>query len=114
AGAVTVVNSTVSGNLASGWGVGGGVSTSGTLTVTNSTISDNDGVGGGGISNTGTMRLANTVVAGNRGGDCRGEAATAGHTLIEDTGESACGLDDGVDGNLIGHDPLLGLLRDNG
>ena len=44
-GTLTVTNSTISGNTASGGGVANGY---GTLTMTNSTISGNSGHGGGG------------------------------------------------------------------
>jgi hypothetical protein len=40
-------------------------------------------------------------------------AFTASHTLIQ-VGDGATGVTDGVDGNLVGVDPLLGPLQDNG
>jgi predicted outer membrane repeat protein len=47
-------------------GLGGGVSNSGTLTLTNTTVSGNTAETGGGISNyQGTLALTNTTVSGN-------------------------------------------------
>jgi hypothetical protein len=77
-GTLTVTNSTLSGNSASGFDAsqGGGIFNGGTLTVTNSTLSDNlatyDVPGfpvpglGGGIFNTGTLTVTNSTVSGNR------------------------------------------------
>jgi uncharacterized repeat protein (TIGR01451 family) len=66
-GTLTVINSTISGNTAGNLGGGGIFSGSGTLNVINSTISGNsasDG-GGGGISNGGTGNLTNATIANN-------------------------------------------------
>ncbi|MEM7129405.1 MAG: Ig-like domain-containing protein [Chloroflexota bacterium] len=54
------------------------------------------------------------------GGDCflslphGASIIDSGHNLIEDSGTNACGLVDGTNGNIIGQDPNLGPLRDNG
>ena len=42
-----------------------GIYSSDTLTVSNSTFSDNSGGGGGGISNSGTLTVSNSTFAGN-------------------------------------------------
>jgi hypothetical protein len=78
-GAVTIVNSTISGNSvgkAEGFGEGGGVNTygqktSGNLTVINSTISGNFAFsGGGGIaSGFSGLTIVNSTVSGNSVGD---------------------------------------------
>ena len=49
---------------------GGGIYNEGTVTINNSTISDNtvDGGGGGGISNLGTAFIFNSIISGNSGG----------------------------------------------
>ncbi|MEZ4519618.1 MAG: choice-of-anchor Q domain-containing protein [Chloroflexota bacterium] len=49
-------------------------------------------------------------------GDCRLSSSTADidFSLIRETGSNACNATDGVDGNIIGQDPLLGVLTDNG
>jgi CSLREA domain-containing protein len=108
-GALTVTNSTFSGNSAAN---GGGIRNSGTLTVTNSTFSGNSAGFGGGIRNFSTATLQNTIIANSTGGDCvnSGGSVTGSNNLIEDTGANACGLTNGVNGNIIGSDPNLGAL----
>lgn len=69
---------------------GGGIFNQGTLTVTNSTFSNNstsfDG-GGGGIFNGGTATLSNTIVAYSpQGGDCSGAPINDGGYNISDDG----------------------------
>ncbi len=66
-GTLTVTNSTVSGNTATGFGAGGGgIFNFGTLTVTNLIISGNTtNDSGGGISNGGTLTVTNSTVSGN-------------------------------------------------
>jgi len=69
---VTLVNSTVSGNIASlGFGgSGGGINNfRGTTTLTNSTVSGNKAYNGGGIFNfSGTVTLTGSTVSGNQAG----------------------------------------------
>ncbi|MBW4569340.1 MAG: DUF4114 domain-containing protein [Tolypothrix carrinoi HA7290-LM1] len=81
-GILTVTNSTITGNSASGTGVaytdtdglGGGIYNEGTLTVIDSTISGNEadytGVGaggyGGGIYNEGSLTVTNSTIADNK------------------------------------------------
>ncbi len=63
-GALTLTNSTVSGNRALD---GGGIDNEGTLTLTNSTVSSNSAsTSGGGIYNGGRLTLSNSTVSGNR------------------------------------------------
>ena len=67
-GAVTLTNSTVSGNTLPGFGLGAGIYAFGNLTLTNSTVSGNtgiSGVGGGGIRSFGLVTLTNSTVSGN-------------------------------------------------
>ena len=67
-GTLTVTNSTVSGNT--GARSGFGIVNTGTLTVTNSTVSGNTGpVFGYGIENTGTLTVTNSTVSGNTGAE---------------------------------------------
>ncbi len=73
-GTLTLNNSTVSGNTASGSNIlGGGILNQGTLTLTNSTVSGNTAtdanVLGGGIFNGGTLTLTNSTVSGNTATD---------------------------------------------
>src|SRR3990170_3213880 len=66
-GTVTLTNSTVSGNTANF--NGGGIFNSGTVTITNSTVSGNTASlannGGGGIFNQATLTITNSTVSGN-------------------------------------------------
>ncbi len=64
---------------------------------------------------TGTLTVTNTIIANSpAGGDCMNIGIVTGsHNLIQDTAH-ACGLTNGTDGNLIGFDPLLGPLANNG
>ncbi len=72
-GAYTVSISGVTitgGNTWASWAVGGGgILNTGTLTITNSTISNNvingDGTSGGGIGNNGTLTVTNSTISGN-------------------------------------------------
>jgi CSLREA domain-containing protein len=72
-GMLTVSNSTISNNDVSG-GTGGGIlHHSGTATVSNSTITNNSAGSGGGISSFATLDLNNTIIANStNGGDCHG------------------------------------------
>jgi predicted outer membrane repeat protein len=122
-GPMTLANSTLVGNTGSGSGGGAiYIDGGGTLTMTNCTISGNSGSLGGGIWALGDpkeMTLTNTIIANNTNGDCvigSGTIIDGGHNLIEDTGANACGLTDGVKGNVIGQDPNLDPagLQNNG
>ena len=109
-GTVTVTNSTLSNNSAIG---GGGILNFLTLTVTNSTLSNNLAIDGGGILNDidGTAILNNTIVANSVLFDVNNGGTLSGsHNLIET-------LINGGTNNLtdmLTSDPELGLLQDNG
>ena len=133
-GLATIEGSTISGNFASQAGhSGGGIDNSGTLTVLNSTITANIASGwGGGIYNNGPLLvLGNTILAGNFAGNygpdgynehcelncTNGEIRSIGHTLI--------GIANDIDpitygpGDMVGWvasplNPLLGPLENNG
>ncbi|MHB8646782.1 MAG: choice-of-anchor Q domain-containing protein [Thermomicrobiales bacterium] len=116
----TISNSTFSGNSAPGMGAGGALTnSSGTLTITNSTVTQNGtgGVGGGIYAPAGTTTLTNTIVAGNSavgpGPDISGTATSGGHNLIGDTSGST-GITNGVNGDIVNPTPLLGSLASNG
>ena len=125
-GTLSVNNSTVSHNYVPA-GHGGGICNLGELTVTNSTISGNTGaVTGGGISELGDVaetRLNNSIVAGNRvewqssfiPNDIAGNTliTSASHSLIGDAASSG-GIVNGINGNIVGVDPMLGPLQNNG
>lgn len=67
AGALTLINSTISGNVATNEGGGIFSSDTGTLTVTNSTIVDNAASDGGGIRSGGAaeVTITNSTISGN-------------------------------------------------
>lgn len=112
---VTVNNSTFNGNTA--YFSGGGISNTNALELNNVTLSGNGAPTGGNLINSGTMSLTNSILANNSdGGDCRnsGSIALFRHNLVEDTAVDACDQVDGTNGNIIGQDPLLGSLVDNG
>jgi hypothetical protein len=98
-GMATLTNCTVSGNPASE--DGGGLLNNGTATLTNCTVSGNSASRtGGGLWNSyyGTATLTNTIVAGQ----------TSGHD-ITNGGGTITGSN-----NLIGGDPMLAPLANNG
>jgi len=119
AGVMAISNSTVSGNHATS---GGGIYASGDegLTLHFSTIVSNTATTAGGLRvnlSANTLDLAGNIIANNTGGDCQlsnGTISGSGYNLIADSGGNACGLVDGSNNNLIGVDPLVEPLADNG
>lgn len=120
---ITITNSTISGNSAM-YVCGGIYNNDGLLDVRNSTISENVTVSpnGAGICNSAddgwpVLSLINTIVAGNMAvgapSDISGSASTASHNLIGDANSSG-GIQNGVNGNIVGANPLLGPLANNG
>lgn len=123
-GDVTLTNCTVSDNSAEN--EGGGIGMYGDAIVINSTISNNSANVGGGLhlvgdavtTNNGTLILRNSVVADNAAAtpsqwnEFKANVATVSYSLIE--GGSLPNLPVGTNGNLIGVDPKLGPLQDNG
>ena len=115
-GELSVTNSTISGNDTDSKG-GGIFNYYGAVTVTQSTVSENSAEYGGGFANDdGGFAMANTIVAGNtafeEGDDVIGRFESYGHNLIGDDGEDADDFDE--PGDLIGVDPMLSPLADNG
>ena len=110
-GTATLSNVTISGNSAS---FGGGIENSGTATLSNVTISGNSSPAfGGGIDNSGTATLNNTIVANSTsGGDISG--SVSGFNNLIDDAASAGGLTNGVNGNIVGVEPLLAPLGNYG
>ena len=111
--ALTIINSTVSGN--DGGVEGAGIrNLNGTLLLINTTIAQNTStVRGGGLANhEGTVILLNTIMGGNAtNGDCFGTIVSQGHNLIEDP--TGCDVVTGPT-DLPNTDPLLGPLQCNG
>jgi hypothetical protein len=87
-GTLTITNSTLSDNSASN--DGGGISNIyGTLTLTNSTLSSNSALYGGGVYSYGTLTAKNSILANSpSGGNCAlafGSITSQGHNLSDDT-----------------------------
>ena len=84
-GILTLTNTTVSGNQSDGFG--GGIRNSGTATLTNSTVSGNEATGhGGGIYNpAGTVTLSDTTVSGNSADLNGGGISNFGTVALSDT-----------------------------
>jgi hypothetical protein len=85
AGALTVTNSTFSGNSAVGTGAsGGGIDNNlGTVMITNSTFSGNSAFAGGGIANDeGTLTVTNSTLSGNSAGGGGGISNVLGTVTI--------------------------------
>lgn len=111
------MNSTHAGNHAGN--AGGGIFSlgpSGTLFVTNSTFSGNStgGVGGGIISTSGTLTMTNTIVVGNTASnsdpDLSGAFTSGGHNLIGDT----TGITNGGNSDIVNNTSRLGTRGSNG
>ncbi|MCH8813757.1 MAG: hypothetical protein IH957_01485 [Chloroflexi bacterium] len=122
-GTVTIDNSTLSGNRAN-WS-GGAVRSNATVfldyvTITNNTADDDgDGTGGGGgIAQTaGTFWSGSSIIAGNidptGDPDCFGAVSTGWYNLFGEI-SPGCTLENLPAFDLIGLDPMLGPLADNG
>ncbi len=120
-GNVTIVNSTLSGNTATGWHGGAIFHTDGAMEITNSTLTNNAGPEwapsaiflGSFNAAVPTLKLTNTIISGNRWYACdhwtgASVLTSGGHNLVQDDTCSPSATD------LIGVDPLLGPLADNG
>jgi CSLREA domain-containing protein len=124
-GTLAVINSTLSGNNANRDGGGLFVVESQNNELYNVTISantadaDGDDVGdGGGVRILGGLSLANSLIGGNTdsGGpnhpDCSGALNSQGYNLVANV--TGCTINGDATGNLLGVDPLLGPLQNNG
>ena len=122
--AVTISNSTISGNVTQAVGVNGngsGVETfnAGVLTIFQSTISNNAAMGagavGGGlrVAGTSTVVVQNSIISGNTDSTgpndvSNGNTVTATTSIIRTSSGNAIG------GTFSTADPLLGVLQNNG
>ena len=125
--AVQITNVTFVGNTAQG-GAGGGINTNaGTTTIVNATITGNadasasvNRAGGVSVEAGATVTLANSVVANNTTADTvardvRGTfVAAASRNNFLTFVDANTNLANGVNGNVVGADPLLGPLQFNG
>ena len=107
-GTVTITNSTFSDNY--GENAGGGIDNWGNLTLVNSSIVSNNIQGIYGSSVFGDAKLLNTIVAYNQGGDCYGDITDGGNDISSD---DTCGFDP-ANGSIPNTDPMLSPLQDNG
>jgi CSLREA domain-containing protein len=83
-GTLTVTNSTLSGNRAGSYG--GAIENDGTMTVTGSVLSGNGAPNGGAIHNeTGQLTITNSVLSGNSGSNGGAISTYAADTTIEDS-----------------------------
>jgi hypothetical protein len=127
-GYAALQNTTVSGNSARPAGVGAGIWNDGTLELLNATVASNhvdgsdcyDPSSGAGIYNSGVVRSRNSIIAANyttlpcsiQGVDFSGNLESLGHNLIQNAGgwtNTGAGT-----GDIVGLDPKLGPLQDNG
>ncbi len=112
---VRLLHCTISGNWDDS---SGGIGNSATVFLWSSTVAGNvatSGSGGGIYSGSGTIFIGHTVLADNSaqtGPDCFGTVTSLGYNLIEDTAD--CTIIGDPTGNLLGVDPLLSGLADNG
>lgn len=125
ASSVTIRGSTISGNTAnaSGGGIHNDLDGAGSASVdvAGSTITANTATGdGGGLFDAVRDGVATTIesviiagnTAGGDGADLASNSASANFSLIQDPQGHT--IVDGVDHNIVGQDPLLGPLADNG
>jgi len=130
-GDARISNSTISGNTATGASnsTGGGIailSALSTVYLNNVTIANNEAsTHGGGISliSPATVFMRNSIVANNQTTDASSNdvdhvvgtwvITSDGHNLVEDPATDI-GFTNGVDGDIVGSDPVIGPLQDNG
>ena len=101
---MSLTNCTVTGNVSNG--AGGGILNLGTLTVTNSTISNNHAADGGGVLSSGTATITSCTISGNevtttgphnlQGGYGGGLALSGSAVLLSDTiSANSCAFEGG-------------------
>ncbi|MEM7153288.1 MAG: choice-of-anchor Q domain-containing protein [Myxococcota bacterium] len=115
---LTALNTTFSGNDATGTGGGLWLGSNSTARFNNVTVTNNTGLGGGLQAWAGaSAEFINTLVAGNVDGgglpsDCSGPIVSNGHNLIEDT--AACTITGPATNDIYATAPDLGPLSMNG
>ncbi len=102
---VSFIDVSISGNSANGWGGGGILNYSSTVTVTSSTISGNSGNYGGGIGNySGTVTVINSTISGNSGnygggiGNYGGTMTVTSSTISDNSGNYGGGISNSSNG----------------
>jgi hypothetical protein len=114
AGALTINNCTISGNVASQFGFGGGIYNAGEVRIYHSTVTQNGSYLGeaGGIFGP-VLEMRDTIVAGNHASpapDFSGTITTSGYNLIGDT-SGGSGF---VNTDLLNVRAMLGPFQNNG
>jgi hypothetical protein len=116
AGSLQIVNSTISGNRSVS-ADGGGILNSGVCVAIHSTVAFNRARAGGGIANRGLMSLGNSIISNNstdaeNNADLKGDFISRGYILVNRT--DGFTLSGDLTGNILGEDPRLAPLHDNG
>jgi hypothetical protein len=135
----TLTDCTLASDTAQYGGYGGGIDSLGNTMLTNCTLASNSAGSGGGIYagylattsllnctlalnsagygggiyidySTHTLSLTNTIVV----GEIYGWVTTADHNLVDSGAGSSGGIVNGVNGNIVGVNPMLGPLANNG
>jgi FG-GAP-like repeat/FG-GAP repeat len=125
AGTLWLVNSTLTGNVATGSGGGGaiqGTSPTGLVKTDNTTISGNTAADGSAIWTAGAVNLESSTLTANTGGGATvvtGGVSAADNCIITGNGGIAVATTGGGTftdggGNLLTGDPKVGPLQDNG
>jgi CSLREA domain-containing protein len=99
-GALTIVGSTISSNF--GANGGGIMNAEGAVSITNSTVSGNFGGVGGGIQNSGSMTITNSTIAGNSVGSQGGRGSGIANTGLRTTLINTIVANDPAGGNCYG------------
>jgi hypothetical protein len=114
-GTLTVVNSTIANNQAENNAGGIFNDTSGTGTITSSTIASNSAFTAGGINYGTALSVGSTIIAGNSSSNstnnCESPVTSVGYNLTDDDGTD-CGFTQPTD--VVNSDPGLGTLSNNG
>jgi CSLREA domain-containing protein len=118
-GTLSAINVTITGNTAgSGGGVegsppagnGGGILAAGSSTLLNVTLADNQADVGADFA--GEAQIENSILAGYQPSQCSGTLSSAGYLLLQSA--AGCDLVGDLTGMLVGVNPLLSSLTDNG
>jgi CSLREA domain-containing protein len=115
-GALTVSNSTFSGNLAAmvsgSTAAGGAIDNEGTLTITNGIFSSNSSFfGGGGILNNGILKVTNSTFSGNTTVDGAGGGILNNSTLIVTNSTFSGNSTEADNGGGIGNEGLMTVIN---
>ncbi len=112
----TIINTTVSGNT--GNGIAEGNNAAGWLILNNVTITANTGVGLIKSAPFANMTVTNTLIYGNGEADCDANPSFSALTLVNQdynlVGVPGVRCEISGNHNIIGQDPLLGALQNNG